>query len=130
MSDFHNVPSSTTPLSFCRLKPMSSFMESIHLIFGFPIFLLHFTVYLGSCSSCSTFQLCVLYSIRLSFHLCDFFPRHPSGFRLVMTLSTVLFILVLCSYLVTVYTSSDLGVLSPSSISYFTLNCIVIGFSR
>ena len=40
MSGVHSVLSSTALFSFCRLMPTASFMELIHLIFGFLLFLL------------------------------------------------------------------------------------------
>ena len=39
-SDVHNVLSSTALLSFCKLMTVASLMESIHLIFALPLFLL------------------------------------------------------------------------------------------
>lgn len=38
MSDVHNVLSSTSQLSTCGLMPGASFMESIHLLLGLPLF--------------------------------------------------------------------------------------------
>ena len=37
MSDLHNILFSASLLSFCKLRPMASFMEPIHLIIGLPL---------------------------------------------------------------------------------------------
>lgn len=40
MSDVHTILSSTAGLSSCRFAPVASWMESAHLLFGLPVFLL------------------------------------------------------------------------------------------
>ena len=40
VSNLQNGLSSTALVSSCKLKPLASFRESIHLIFGLPLFLL------------------------------------------------------------------------------------------
>ena len=43
MNNLQHVLFSTALLTCCKLQPVVSFMESIHLVFGLPLLLLPFT---------------------------------------------------------------------------------------